>query len=58
VRTIPEVARINDSNQILQNRLNLGLVGSIVDVDIIDMLAAVVIVKDGLYGFCDFGFLD
>ena len=58
VCAVPEMPGINHPNQILQNRLNLGLVGSIINVDIIDMLVAVVIVEDGLYGFFDFGFLD
>ena len=58
VRTISEVSWINDSNQILQYRLNLGLIGSIVNIDIVDMLAAIVIVENNLYGFFDFGFLD
>ena len=56
--TISEVSGINDSNQILQNRLDLGLVGSIVYVDIVDMFAAIVIVKNNLYGFFNFRFLD
>ena len=58
VRTIPEVSRINDSDQILQNRLDFGLVRSIVNIDIVDMLAAIVIIKNSLYGFCYFRFLD
>ena len=58
MRTISEVSRINDSNQILQNCLDFGLVGSIVNIDIVDMLAAIVIVKNNLYGFFNFRFLD
>jgi hypothetical protein len=38
--------------------LNLGLVRSIVNVNLVDMLVAVVIVEDSLYGFFDFGFFD
>ena len=58
MRTIPEVPWINDSDQILQNRLDFGLVGSIVNIDIVDMLAAIVIVENNLYGFFNFRFLD
>ena len=58
MRTISEVSGINDSNQILQNCLDFGLVGSIVNIDIVDMLAAIVIVENNLYGFFNFRFLD
>ena len=58
VRAVPEMSGINHTDQVLQNRLNLGLVGSIIDVDVVDMLAAIVIVKNNLYGFFDFRFLD
>ena len=48
MRTIPEVSRINDSDQVLQNRLDFVLVGSIVNIDVVDMLAAIVIVENNL----------
>ena len=54
VRAVPKMSRIDNPDQVLQNRLDLGLIGSIVDIDIIDVLVAVVIVEDSLYGFFDF----
>ena len=54
VRAVPEMSGINHTDQVLQNRLNLGLVGSIIDVNVVDMLAAIVIGKNRLDSFFDF----
>ena len=58
MRAVSKMSGIDNSNQILQNRLNLGLVRSIVYIDIINMLATVVIGKNSLNSFFDFGFFD